>query len=303
MSLNRRRFLATTGATLAAATLPARWARASATLGDWTMEVLSDGNLTLPAEFIFGPMPAERIAPILAAAGIAPDAPLTPPCNVTLLRGRGRVALVDAGAGSTFQDSAGKLLDALDAAGLSPSDVTDVIFTHGHPDHLWGVLDDFDDPLFPEARHVMGAVELDYWLDPATVDSIGAERQAFAVGAARRLEALGARMETAADGDEVLPGVRALLTPGHSPGHLVFQVEGGEGGLVLGDAIGNDHVAFAAPDLLSGSDQDMETAAATRQALLARAASERMVVLGFHLGGGLGRIEAANGAYRFLPGA
>lgn len=305
MTLTRRTVLTSAAAALAAAALPTRWAHASLTLGDWQIDTLSDGTLTLPPEFILGPMPADRIAPILAEAGVDQSQPLTPPCNVTLLRGADRVVLIDAGAGIAFQDSAGRLLDAMDAIGVAPDDVTDVIFTHGHPDHLWGVLDDFDDMLFYNARHAMGAVELDYWRDPATVDSIGAERQAFAVGAARRLEAIDDQLETIADGAEVLPGVQALLTPGHTPGHLSFAVDGPEGGvLIVGDAIGNHHVAFGAPDLPSGSDQDMGMAAETRLRLLDRAAGDGSQIIGFHLpGGGLGRVEAAGSAYRFVQEA
>lgn len=303
MTLTRRTVLTSATAALATAALPLRWAHATLTLGDWQIDTLSDGSLTLPPEFILGPMPADRIAPILAQAGIDPTQTLTPPCNVTLLRGNGHVALIDAGAGTAFQASAGQLLDAMDMIGVAPEDVTDVIFTHGHPDHLWGVLDDFDDMLFANARHIMGAVELDYWRDPATVDSIGAERQAFAVGAARRLETIEDQLETVADGAEVLPGVMSLLTPGHTPGHLSFAVDGPEGGvLIVGDAIGNHHVAFGAPDLPSGSDQDMDLAAQTRIALLDRAASDGSRIIGFHLpGGGIGRVETAGDAWRFAP--
>lgn len=301
MTLSRRTLLSSAAATLAATALPLRWAHASVTVGDWQIDTLSDGSLTLPPEFIFGPMPADRIAPILAENGIDASQPLTPPCNVTLLRGAGRTVLIDAGSGTSFQASAGALLDAMDAIGIAPEDVTDVLFTHGHPDHLWGVLDDFDDPMFYEARHAMGGVELDYWMDPATVDSIGAERQAFAVGAARRLDSISDQLDSMADGAEVLPGVTALLTPGHTPGHLSFAVDGPDGGaLIVGDAIGNHHVAFGAPDVLSGSDQDMETAAQTRMALLDRAAADGSRVIGFHLpGGGMGRVVRAGDAYRF----
>lgn len=303
MTLTRRTVLTTASAALAAAALTPRWAHATMQAGDWRIDTLSDGTLTLPPGFLFGDMPQDRIAPILAEAGIDPGQTMTPPCNVTLLRGRGRVALIDAGAGPTFQASAGHLLEAMDALGVAPEDVTDVIFTHAHPDHLWGVLDDFDDMLFYNARHAMGAAELDYWRDPATVDTIGAERQAFAVGASRRLERLGDQLEPLADGAEALPGVRAMALPGHTPGHMGFAVEDAEGGvLIVGDAIGNAHVAFAAPDLPSGSDQDGAQAVETRLALLERAAADGSRIIGFHLpGGGVGRVEAAGGAYRFVP--
>lgn len=279
-----------------------RWSHAAIDLGGATVETLSDGHLTLPPEFIFGPMPQAELAPILEANGIAPGTTLTPECNLTLLRANGNVVLFDAGAGAAFQDSAGKLAEAMDVIGLAPDEVTHVVFTHGHPDHLWGVLDDFDEPFFSEATHMIGKAEWEYWTDPATVDTIDAGRTAFAVGAARRLAAMEEAMSFFGDGEEILPGVAAMLTPGHTPGHMAFEIRSGsESLLVVGDAIGNHHVAFARPEWPSGSDQDQPTAAATRAALLDRLATEQMRLIGFHLpGGGLGRAEKSGEGYRFV---
>ncbi|MGI3185092.1 MBL fold metallo-hydrolase [Nioella aestuarii] len=299
MSGITRRMLMTGVAGLGAAAVMPRWLHASVQLGDWQIDTLSDGNLVLPADFILGPMPAEEVAPILARHGLAAGEPLTPPCNVTLLRGQGRTVLFDAGSGLAFQPSVGELPDALDALGVDPGDVTDVVFTHAHPDHLWGALDDFDEAMFYNARHYMGAGELDYWRDPETVNTIGTARQAFVIGAARRLEILGDMVERFEHGDEVLPGVTAVLTPGHTPGHMAFAVGNM---MILGDAIGNHHVGFEAPGLPSGSDQDQALAAETRLALLDRIVADDMTLIGFHLpGGGIGRAERMDGAYRFVP--
>lgn len=298
MSGITRRMLMAGAAGLGAAMAMPRWLHASVQIGDWQLDTLSDGNLMLPADFILGPMPADEVAPILARNGIVAGEPLTPPCNVTLLRGQGRVVLFDAGSGLAFQPSVGELPDALFALGVDPADVTDVVFTHAHPDHLWGALDDFDEAMFYNARHYMGAGELAYWRDPDTVNSIGEARQAFAIGAARRLEILGDMVESFDDGNEVLPGVTAVLTPGHTPGHMSFTVGNA---MILGDAVGNHHVGFEAPGLLSGSDQDQAMAAETRLTLLDRIVADDMTVVGFHLpGGGIGRAERMDGAYRFV---
>lgn len=304
MSTITRRMLMAGAAGLGAAALMPRWLHASMQVGEWQIDTLSDGHLVLPADFILGPMPENAVAPILARHGLTGATELTPPCNVTLLRGQGRVVLFDAGSGPAFQPTAGSLLDALDALEITPQEVTDVVFTHGHPDHLWGVLDDFDEPVFYAARHVMGAGELAYWTDPDTVSTIGTARQAFAVGAARRLQMMGDQMQTFADGDTVLPGVTALMTPGHTPGHMSFLVDGGgTPTLIIGDAIGNHHVGFEAPEMPSGSDHDMPTAASTRLTLLDRIVADDMPVVGFHLtGGGMGRVDRMGAAYRFLPG-
>jgi glyoxylase-like metal-dependent hydrolase (beta-lactamase superfamily II) len=164
------------------------------------------------------------------------------------------------------------------------------------------VLDDFDEPLFRNAAHRMGRIERDYWIDPDTIDTIGEARASFAAGAVRRLEAIEDMLETFEDGDEVVPGVAAILTPGHTPGHMAFEVNaGGASAMVIGDAVGNDHVAMARPEWPSGADQDPETGTATRTRLLERLAAAQMPAVGFHMGGGgIGRVEAADGGYRFV---
>ena len=301
MDLKRRTFIGGAGAALGLATLP-RIAMAELKLGNASLVTLSDGHLTLPASFIFGPMPEAELAPILADYGLT-DQPLTPECNLTLYRDGTNTVLFDAGSGATFMPTAGTLLDSLDAAGVAPEDITHVVFTHAHPDHLWGVLDDFNDPLFTNAAHLMGRGEWDYWWDPDTVDRIGPERAAFAVGAKRRMEAIEDAMDFFDDGDEVLPGIAAVLTPGHTPGHMSFEIRNGSDAVfVSGDAISNHHVAFARPGWESGSDQDMALAAQTRSALLDRLASDGTTLFGFHLpDGGIGLAEKADDGYRFVP--
>ena len=177
MQYSRRDFLKhSAGSALAANIGLAGTANAKVQIGDALIDVVSDGSLTLPGNFIFGPMPQDELAPLLAKYN-QPIDQLTPPCNVTLLRSEGRTVLFDVGSGPDFAPNSGILLNSLDALGVAPEDVTDIVFTHAHPDHLWGLLDDFDDPLFPEASYMIGKKEWDYWMDPNTVDTIGDARE------------------------------------------------------------------------------------------------------------------------------
>ena len=297
--VTRRDMLCGSAALATMAGLP-RAAVASVKAGAGQLTTISDGHLELPKSFILGSLPEATADPILAAAGQSGDL-LRQPCNITLYRDDSRTVLFDVGSGTEFVPTAGELIDGLDALDLAPEDVTDVIFTHGHPDHLWGLLDDFGDPLFTEAAFHMGQAEWDYWTDPNTVSTIQAERQSMAVGAARRLELIADQISLFNDGDEVLPGIGARATFGHTPGHMALEVGTKDPVLVVGDAIGNAHVSMANPAWELGSDQDSTLGARTRADLVTHLAKTGTRLVGFHFPGtGFGRIERAGTGFIFI---
>lgn len=281
-------------------TLP-KLAMAQLSLGSATLTTVSDGSLLLPGDFVFEPMPKDELAVILAEFNLSAEH-LKPECNLALYRDGTNTVLFDVGSGPDFMPTAGNVVESLSALGLAPKDITHVVFTHAHPDHIWGLLDEFDDPLFHDATYMMGRKEWDYWWNPETVNTIGDARAAFAVGAKRRMEAIEDAVELFDDGDEILPGIAAHSTPGHTPGHMAFEIrQGSNAALVVGDAIGNHHVAFRKPSWESGSDQDAATAVATRTMLFDRLMSEHMTIMGFHLpNGGMGRVERDGNGYRLL---
>jgi len=278
------------------------WSATTMTIGSMELTTLSDGYMVQPKSFVLADLPQADYMPVLERYAQSPDQ-FTPECNVTLLRDGDRVILFDAGSGSSFLPTVGKLAEAMDTIGLAPEDVTHVIFTHTHADHLWGVLDDFDDPLFVNAEHMIGKAEFDFWIDPRAVDIVGPTRASMAVGAQRRLQMLGDSLSVFNDGDEVLPGIAARMTPGHTPGHMSFEVRVGSAAVMIaGDAFTNHHLNFERPDLLSPVDQDGPLAAQTRLNLLDQLVQDQMPVIGFHLpGGGFGRVERQSDAYRFVP--
>lgn len=301
----RRHFLQATGATALVVSVPHRLrARSTLEAGGMRLDTLSDGNLVLPVDMLADEQFHDEAMAILQRYGQSVDS-YEPPCNLALLRDGDRTILFDVGAGPDFMATVGHMEDAMNALGVAPDDVTHLVITHAHPDHIWGLLDDFDEPLLPRAEVMMGRAEWDYWMDPDTVDAIGAARQSFAVGAQRRLSVIEDQVQLFEDGAEILPGVQAVATPGHTPGHMAFQLQlGGQGVMLVGDALANPHLAFERPEWTSNSDQDPETGAATRVRLLDQITADDLLVLGFHLpDGGIGRAEhQGDNRYIFTAG-
>lgn len=270
-------------------------------LGGADITVVSDGNLMLPLGFAFPDVPEDQLVALLQAAGQPTDA-LLPDCNITVLRRGDRVVMFDVGSGPNFMPSAGKLMDNLDAAGVQPDEITDVVFTHAHPDHLWGLIDDFDELIFADARYYMNRIEWDYWQAEDTLEKTPEARKSFVVGARNRMEFLQDRIELFDYGAEIVSGVEAVDTAGHTPGHTSFMIhDGNESALVVGDAITNVAVSLAHPEWPSGSDQDTEKGIETRKMLLDRLATDGSRIIGFHMPHpGLGVVERSGNAYAFV---
>jgi glyoxylase-like metal-dependent hydrolase (beta-lactamase superfamily II) len=266
-----------------------------------SIRTISDGHLRLPLSFVLPDVSQADLAALIQEFNLPPDE-LKPECNVTLLRLSDRLVLFDAGAGPNFMPSAGKLLGNLAKAGIDPADITDVVFTHAHPDHIWGVIDDFDEVVFPTATFRISQAEWDFWRAEETLAAMPEERKAFVIGARSRFEAIEPKVELFKAGAEILPQVEAFDTAGHTPGHTAFVIHGlGEPLVIVGDAISNDPISFARPDWHSGTDQDAAQGAATRRRLLDRLAGDRARFVGFHLpNGGIGRVERRGEGYRFI---
>lgn len=266
---------------------------------DAELVVVSDGGFEMPAAMLARDVDVARIREVASLPG-----PLTTVLNVTCLK-RGQETIVfDCGSGANFLPGTGKLAASLEAAGIAPDSVTHVLFTHLHPDHLWGALDDFDTPLFPNARWIADAAEVAYWTSPKVYEGLPEDRHAFAAGAQRVLKELGDRMETRAAGQDWAPGVTAFDTGGHTPGHVSFAFTDAQGPVfVVGDALTHPVISFAHPDWRPASDHEPDRAVATRRALLERAVAEKARIIGYHLPGAIGRVEKQGMAYRFVqPG-
>lgn len=305
-SCDRRTVLAGVAALLAPA-WPVGPAVASPTaplkVGDATVETASDGTLSSSLAFMLPDVPRAEVDAVFSAEGQpAEGSPI--PTNASLVRVGGEVILIDAGLGNSFQPTAGKLGDTLEGRNVGREAVTRIVFTHAHPDHLWGAIDDFDDSeRFPNARYVVPTAEWDFWTRDDVETLVPDWLKGFAVGSRRTLRRLEAKVERRKPGEAVAPGLTYVATPGHTPGHASVLVEAGREQLLIGgDALSHAVASFRRPAWAFGSDLDRDLAIRTRLALLDRLANERVTLVGFHLpGSGVGRVERSGDAYRFVP--
>ncbi len=301
--ITRRHLIASAAAAGAAAGfMPVRsWAQASMKLGEASIDIVSDGHLQLPLSMVLGRVPEDQRAEWLKSHPEDVET-VKSPLNLTLYRDGERTVLFDAGSGPNFMASAGKIKDALDAIGVAPDDVTNVVFTHAHPDHIWGVIDDFDEMVFANADYSMSQAEWDYWFDPETVNKVPAERQSFAVGAKRMMEAIEEKVSRFTPGSEVLPGIEAFDTSGHTPGHTSFVIhQGSDSLMVVGDVLTNAEYSFSHPEWEMGTDSDAAQGVAARKALLDRLATDKTHLVGYHLPHpGTGRVEKKDTGFVFV---
>ena len=303
---DRRSVLTGLGATLLAPYVPlARAATAPVPhkVGGIEVMVVSDGVLNVPLSFTLPETPSAEAAALFKTHGL-PEQVAPAQTNAVLVRTGKELVLIDAGSGPNFQPTAGKLQENLEAVGVAPEQVTKVVFTHAHADHLWGAIDDFGDgDRFPNANYVIAVSEWDFWRDPRAAEEMPDWLKGMALGTARVLAKIESKTERRKAGDTVAPGLSYIATPGHTPGHMsVLVADGGQSLMIGGDVLTHTAISFAQPAWRIGSDVDRDQAVLTRKTLLDQLAADKTPLVGFHLAWpGLGAVERAGPAYRFIP--
>lgn len=267
-------------------------------VGDVEVVAVSDGLLNTNHDVVLGIDPVEKERLIGKPRG----APIPLDVNCFVIRHRGRLILSDAGAGHAMGPTLGKLPENLRAAGFPPESIDVLLITHLHPDHSLGLVDEAGRAVFPNAELVVHAVEAEFWLDrtPQPDDS---ERVARNTKAQRAATApYRDRIRRVTDG-EVLPGITAMLRPGHTPGHTNWLIaSGGERLLIWGDIIHLAAVQLVHPDATLVFDVDPQRARETRRQVLDWVAAERLCVAGAHLPfPGFARLAREGGGYMRQP--
>jgi glyoxylase-like metal-dependent hydrolase (beta-lactamase superfamily II) len=205
--------------------------------------------------------------------------------NAFLIHSKGRTAIVDTGSGNYLLDTAGFVQQNLAAAGIDPKSIDTVLLTHMHPDHSAGLTEmPSGRLLFPNAELVMHENEPAHWFDDAAMAKADERSKKLYFMAGREQVAPYKERTRLFRQGEVFPGVTAVPSLGHTPGHTAYLVASGKDQLMIwGDTVHVPEVQIALPQAGMAFDTDLAAAAAARKRMFDRVSAERILIAGMHL--------------------
>jgi glyoxylase-like metal-dependent hydrolase (beta-lactamase superfamily II) len=207
--------------------------------------------------------------------------------------------LIDTGCGENFQATAGRLLNNLKAAGINAADIDKIIFTHGHIDHAAGTYSAAGKPSFPNARYIVLEKEWRYWETKPGENEL---QNMFFSPARKYLLPARDRFDLVKDDFEVLPGIKLIAAPGHTPGNIMVDISSENKRLLcIGDIIHSQR-EFINPECLTSFDVTPEQALTTRERILTDVAKSGTHVFACHFPfPGLGYIRRHQGVFAWRP--
>lgn len=319
LSVNRRLFLggaATSGALTAfagglmlasgsaQATAPLAGAPLSGVMrrkvGSFEVTALLDGYLDVEKDLVIGYQDDEA-ARLRGEAFVKGNA-VRIPVSAFLVNTGDKLILIDAGTSGSLGPTLGHLGNPLAAAGVTPDQIDAVLITHMHPDHLFGVVRNNDQKMFANAELILPEADNVFWFDDANLTAAPEALKGFFLGARKASDVYKDSQSLFSGEKEIVPGIRPLSLPGHTPGHTGFVLDSeGETLIVAGDILHLAPYQFAHPGWGIAFDVDPEEASATRKRFFDQAASEKVMFAGAHVPfPGFGHVAREGDAYRYV---
>jgi glyoxylase-like metal-dependent hydrolase (beta-lactamase superfamily II) len=208
---------------------------------------------------------------------------------VSLLISAGqRKVLVDTGAGG-FAPTTGRLISSLQVGGVAPEDVDGVILTHCHIDHIGGAVDSEGKPAFVNARYVILRDEWDFWTSEKAAEAVAKlkiedehVKEGLVTGPREKLLPIRDHLDLIDHETEIVPGIRAVEAPGHTPGHMAVAItSGGKELLYISDTVIHP-IHLQRPDWYSAVAIDPVQAVATRRRIFERGVAEKTMIHASH---------------------
>lgn len=315
----RRLFLSVVIASASSLMFSPVWAQAAANLGAPTLPIpgfkklkvgsmeviaLNDGAARRPlgAEFVKN-APLDEVKALLTSQGLSSkyiDIPFTP---FLIVDGNQRY-LMDTGFADNGQATTGKLIQNLAAAGYKPEDITHVVISHFHGDHINGIRYKNGSLVYPNAKIHVPTTEYDFWMDKERMEKAPAGLKPAFANVQRVFGDLPAdRLVKFEPGAQVAPGITSVAAFGHTPGHSLFTVKSGDQSFIYVADLTNVPALFARnPDWAVAFDMDPEMARQTRRKIFDMIVKEKMTAGGFHFPfPAMGTITPSGNGYQFTP--
>jgi len=264
-------------------------------VGNFKVIALRDGELSLPAEVLMN-LSDEQSQQIATDEN---STLATSNVNAYLIQTGSKNLLIDSGCRDLFGPTCGFLQDALKEAGLGPNDITDIFFTHLHPDHVAGAIDAEGSAVFKNASFKVIDLEYNFWTSDTFTDA-EVNGNDWAGLARAALSAYEDKIETISFGKDIISGVSSVNIPGHTPGHSGFRVdEGNETLIQMGDILHVPNLQLENPNIATIFDVDSEAALKSRKEVLDMVSTDRLLCTSGHMiKPKFGYIEKSGESYR-----
>ncbi|ODV42987.1 MBL fold metallo-hydrolase [Cupriavidus sp. UYMMa02A] len=271
-------------------------------VGDYEVTALLDGTHPFPIDTVVDGMPKRQIQEYLEQDFLKP--PVQGSINAFLVNTGSKLVLIDAGAGSLYGACCGHLIEHLRAAGYRPEQVDEIYLTHMHEDHIGGVSSN-GKMLFPNAVLRTNRTEADYWLNAANKAKAPGFLAPFfddAIAAAAPYQAAH-RFEPFAGDTEVVPGITAIQTPGHTPGHVSYVVKrNGQTLIIWGDIVHVAALQLREPETTVKYDSDRGAAWEARRQIFDDVVRDRSMIAAAHIAfPGLGHLRRNGDRFEWVP--
>jgi glyoxylase-like metal-dependent hydrolase (beta-lactamase superfamily II) len=319
MKMNRRTLLAAASAGSAAAVLSpvAMTSNASAQastpggqapafyrykIGDIQVTSVNDGVFRMPLSDTFVRNAKKEEVQAALAAAYLPTEEMTIWFNPTLFKTGSQLVLIDTGMGEP-KGPVGHVRPNLAAAGIDTKSINVVVISHFHADHINGIRNGAGELNFPTAEIMVPATEWAFWMSDDNMNK-APEAMKGAFGNVRRVfKGLEDKVKRYEAGKEIVTGLTAVATPGHTPGHTSFVLANGKDRVFIqSDVTNNPHLFVNNPNWHVMFDMDGPQAEATRRKAFDMVAADKMLVAGFHFPfPATGYIEKAGSSYRLVP--
>jgi glyoxylase-like metal-dependent hydrolase (beta-lactamase superfamily II) len=230
---------------------------------------------------------------------------MTTPYNPIVVNTAGKLVVIDTGTGEAAYERSkgvtGQFQTNLKASGIDRNAVDMVVISHFHGDHINGLITPDKKLAYPNAEVLVPAGDWKYFMDDGEMSRAPNERmKAVFAGVRNVFDAIGRKVTPYEPGKEIAPGITAVATHGHTPGHCSHIVASGTSKVyVQADVTHVPYVNARHPGWHVFYDQDAAMAEATRRKVYDMLVAERMMVQGFHYPfPSLAHVEKSGDGYR-----